>query len=216
MRIEKWIHSCIVVKDGGARVLMDPGRFSFRDGAVDPGRFRDLAAIVITHEHIDHMDEDALKTIRANNPKAPLIANASIAAKLSDVTVMESGKQRFGGIEIEAVPAAHADLLNATPPKNVGYVVNGRLLHPGDSFDSALDAKKGIDILALPVMAPWNTELMVAAFATRLAPKVVIPIHDGYGKDFFVKMRHDNYRSYFAKQNIEFVSLFDPGATIER
>jgi len=94
--------------------------------------------------------------------------------------------------------------------------LEGRLLHPGDSFHSALDAKKGIDILALPVMAPWNTELMVAAFATRLAPRVVIPIHDGYGKDFFVKMRHDNYKNYFAKQNIEFVSLAEPGASFER
>jgi L-ascorbate metabolism protein UlaG (beta-lactamase superfamily) len=103
---------------------------------VDPARFRDLAAIVVTHEHVDHMDEDALKTIRANNPKAPLIANASIGSKLSGVTVMESGKQRFGGIEIEAVSAAHADLLN--------------------------------------------------------------------------------YRSYFAQHNIEFVSLAEPGASVER
>ena len=216
MRIEKWIHSCLVVEDGGARVLIDPGKFSFRDGAVDPARFRELAAIVVTHEHIDHMDEDALKTIRANNPKAPLIANASIGAKLSDVTVLESGKRTFGGIEIEAVSAPHADLLNATPPKNVGYVINGRLLHPGDSLHAAFDAKKGIEILALPVMAPWNTELMVGAFATRLAPKVVIPIHDGYGKDFFVKSRHDNYKSYFEKQGIESVSLFEAGAFLQR
>src|SRR3954469_920459 len=142
MRIEKWIHACLIVEDRGARVLIDPGKFSFRDGAVDPARFRDLAAIVITHEHIDHMDEDALKTIRTNNPNAPLVANASIGAKLSGVTVVESGKRTFGGLEIEAVSAAHADLLNATPPKNVGYVINGRLLHPGDSFHAALDAKK--------------------------------------------------------------------------
>jgi L-ascorbate metabolism protein UlaG (beta-lactamase superfamily) len=216
MRIEKWIHSCLVVEDGGSRVLIDPGRFSFRDGAVDPARFRDLAAIVVTHEHVDHMDEDALKTIRANNPNAPLIANASIASKLPDVTVLESGKRRCDGIEIEAISAAHADLLNATPPKNVGYTINGRLLHPGDSFDAALDSKKGVEVLALPVMAPWNTELMVAAFATRIAPRVVIPIHDGYGKDFFVRMRHDNYRDYFQKNGIEFVSLAEPGASWER
>ncbi|MGZ4778494.1 MAG: MBL fold metallo-hydrolase [Thermoanaerobaculia bacterium] len=216
MRIEKWIHSCLLVEDRGGRVLIDPGKFSFRDGAVDPARFRDLAAIVITHEHVDHMDEDALKTIRANNPKASLIANASIASKLSDVTVLESGRRSFGAIEIEAISAAHADLLNATPPKNVGYVLNGRLLHPGDSFHEALEAKKGIEILALPVMAPWNTELMVAAFATRIAPKVVIPIHDGYGKDFFVKMRHDNYKNYFEKQGIEFVPLAEPGSSMQR
>lgn len=220
MRIEKYIHSCLLVEDGGTRILMDPGKFSFLEGGAKPEQFRDLAAIVFTHEHPDHMDDASLKTIVANNPGAPVIANSAIRDRLAEkdiaVEVHESGSRTVGSIELRAIVAPHANLLNAVPPRNVGYVVNGRLLHPGDSFDEALDVCKGIEILALPVMAPWNTELQVAAFATRLAPKVAIPIHDGYAKDFFLKMRYENYRKYFAEHGIEFVGLDGAGAGVER
>jgi L-ascorbate metabolism protein UlaG (beta-lactamase superfamily) len=220
MRISKYIHSCLLVEEGGTTILIDPGKFSFLEGGAKPEQFRGLDAIVLTHEHPDHMDDESLKTIVANNPGAPVIANSAIRERLGekgiDVEVHESGSRTVGAISLRAIVATHANLLNATPPRNVGYVVNDRLLHPGDSFDEALDVCKGIDILALPVMAPWNTELQVAAFATRIAPKVAIPIHDGYAKEFFLKMRYENYRKYFAQQGIEFVGLNGVGAALER
>jgi len=220
MRIEKYVHSCLLVEDGGTRILFDPGKFSFMEGGTKADRFRELAAIVLTHEHPDHMDDESLKTIVANNPGAPVIANTSIRDRLAEkgieVESHESGSRTVGAIALRAIVASHANLLNNVPPRNVAYVVNDRLLHPGDSFDEALDVCKGIEILALPVMAPWNTELQVAAFAIRLAPKVAIPIHDGYAKEFFLKMRYENYRNYFAQHGIEFVALEGVGAAVER
>lgn len=220
MRIEKYIHSCLLVEEGGTRILVDPGKFSFLEGGAKPEQFRDLAAIVFTHEHPDHMDDASLQKIVANNEGAVVIGNSSIRERLAekgiDVEVHESGTRTIGTIALRAIVAAHANLLNATPPRNVGYVFDDRLLHPGDSFDESLDACKGIEVLALPVMAPWNTELQVAAFATRLAPKAAIPIHDGYAKDFFLKMRYENYRKYFAQQGIEFIPLEGVGAAVER
>lgn len=65
-------------------------------------------------------------------------------------------------------------------------------------------------------MAPWTTELSVADFAHRLAPKTVFPIHDGYAKDFFLDSRYDNYQKYFEKHGIEFVPLQEIGASLER
>lgn len=218
MRIRKYIHSCLLVESNDTRILFDPGKFSFLDGSVKPEQFRDLSAIVITHQHADHMDDQALKTITENNPAAVLLANAGIRDQLASlkVEVFESGTRAVGGCTLKAIPAAHAALLNATPPPNTAYVLDDRLLHPGDSFDGALDVCNGIEMLALPVTAPWTTELGVAAFATRLRPKTVLPIHDGYAKDFFVASRYDNYGKYFASEGIEFVAMAGVGATFER
>jgi L-ascorbate metabolism protein UlaG (beta-lactamase superfamily) len=220
MRIRKYIHSCLVVESGDARILFDPGKFTFLDGAVKPESFRDLNAIVITHQHPDHMDDVALKTIVAQNPSAVVLASAPIREQLAksdiDVEVFESGTRNVGSCKVDAIHAPHATILNAECPRNIAYVVDDRLLHPGDSFDHAMDARKGIELLALPVMAPWNTELAVAEFALRLAPKTVFPIHDGYAKEFFLASRYDNFTKYFAKNGVEFVPMKDVGATLER
>jgi L-ascorbate metabolism protein UlaG (beta-lactamase superfamily) len=220
MRISKYIHSCVLVEDGDARLLFDPGKFTFLEGKVKPESFEGLSAIVITHQHPDHMDEPALKTLVERNPSAVVLANARIREQLAksgiEVEVFESGSRTVAGCVLEAIAAEHAEILNAERPVNVAYVVNGRFLHPGDSFDRALDGRNGIEVLALPVMAPWNTELAVAEFARRLAPKTVFPIHDGYAKDFFLQSRYDNFAKYFAKHGIEFVPLQEPGASLER
>jgi L-ascorbate metabolism protein UlaG (beta-lactamase superfamily) len=220
MRISKHIHACLLVESDGTRILFDPGKFSFLDGAVKPESFRDLSAIVVTHKHLDHVDDAALKVILQRNPGAVVLGNHQIREQLAaagiDVEVFESGRRTVGSCTLDAIGAAHAALLNAECPANIAYVVNDRLLHPGDSFDPALDARKGIELLALPIMAPWTTELAVADFARRLAPKTVFPIHDGYAKDFFLRSRYDNFTSYFAKQGIEFVPLLEAGASLER
>lgn len=220
MRIRKYIHSCLLVDSGGARILFDPGKFSFMDGAVKPEDFRDVSAIVITHQHVDHMDDQAIRKILEQNRPAVVLANEQIRDQLAasgiTVEVFEEGTRDIGGCTLRAIRAEHAALLNAPIPANVAYTVDGSLLHPGDSFDRTLDACKGIELLALPITAPWTTELGVAEFAKRIAPKTVFPIHDGYAKDFFLASRYDNYGKYFAKEGVEFVPLKEPGASIER
>jgi L-ascorbate metabolism protein UlaG (beta-lactamase superfamily) len=220
MRIRKYVHSCLLVESNDTRILFDPGKFSFLEGAVKPKSFRDLNAIVITHQHPDHVDDESLKEIVEHNPSAVVLANAQIRDQLAGkgigVEVFESGTRTVGGCKLEAIVAEHAELLNAERPKNVAYVVDDRLLHPGDSFAHSLDGRKGIELLALPLMAPWNTELAVAEFALRMAPKTVFPIHDGYAKDFFLASRYDNFTKYFAKHGIEFVALKEPGDSLER
>ncbi len=111
--------------------------------------------------------------------------------------------------------AQHAPILNAVLPQNIAYVVNNTLLHPGDSFASSLDAWKGIPVLALPIMAPWMTELEVAEFARRMSPQKIIPVHDGYAKDFFLQQRYENYQKYFSPLGIDFQWLDKPGDSIE-
>jgi L-ascorbate metabolism protein UlaG (beta-lactamase superfamily) len=219
MRVSKYIHSCVLVESGGTKILFDPGKFSFLDGRVKAESFAGLSAIVITHQHLDHVDPEALAKIVANNRSAPVIASAEIGDLLAksglDAEVMETGSRTIGACTIEAIPAEHAPLLNTPQPRNIAYVVDGAFLHPGDSFDRSLDARRGIALLALPVMAPWTTELAVAEFAGRLAPKKILPIHDGYAKDFFLDSRYQNYGKYFEGQGMEFVGVREPGEGVE-
>ena len=101
------------------------------------------------------------------------------------------------------------------PPPNTAYVVEETLLHPGDSFARSLDACRGIPLLALPVAAPWTSEIGAGEFADRIAPKSIVPIHDGFVKEAFARMRHENYEKYFSKKGIRFRSLYAPGDSHE-
>src|ERR1700759_3858907 len=162
MRVSKYIHACLLIEEGGDKILFDPGKFSFIEGLVEPDDFRALSAVVLTHRHPDHFDDDALRKIAGNNPSATVRTNSEIESRLSPhgigAEVFETGRRAVVKFSLEAVVAEHAAILNAETPRNVAYVVNNRLLHPGDSFDRSLDAYRGIEILALPVMAPWTTE----------------------------------------------------------
>jgi L-ascorbate metabolism protein UlaG (beta-lactamase superfamily) len=215
MRIAKYVHSCLLVENGEDRILLDPGTFTFTGDSVTLETFDRIAAIVITHRHADHVDAAAVKKIVERNRSAAVLANADVCALLKESGVsgetFESGERRVGGTTLRAIPAEHAALLNAVPPPNVGYVVEEQLLHPGDSFAPSLDACRGIPMLALPITAPWTSELGAAEFADRVAPTAVIPIHDGYVKEPFVRMRHDNWQKHFAAKGVRFQSLLAPG-----
>ncbi len=64
-------------------------------------------------------------------------------------------------------------------------------------------------------MALWLTELTVAEFAERMTPQMVVPIHDGYVKDFFIKQRYDNYTQHFSKQGVTFQPMSKPGDMVD-
>jgi len=190
------------------------------EGMVKPDTFRDLSAVILTHQHPDHVDDAALKKILENNRAAIVITNTEIKSRLDKegvvaAEVLEDGSRAIGNFTVKALVAQHAPILNAVLPQNIAYVVNNTLLHPGDSFASSLDAWKGIPVLALPIMAPWMTELEVAEFARRMSPQKIIPVHDGYAKDFFLQQRYENYQKYFSPLGIDFQWLDKPGDSIE-
>lgn len=217
MLVTKYIHSCLLLEEGGEQLLFDPGHFSFVEGLVKIEQFRHVNWIVITHSHPDHLDLVALKQI-VELSGAIVIANSESAEKIRAeavaVTVVEDGSKTFGAFRLHAIPAKHQPILADSLPQNTGFAVNERLLNGGDSFDPALEAQRGIDTLAVPVLAPYLTELQVMDYVRRVQPKRVIPIHDGYAKDFFIAQRYDNYEKEFKKLNIGFQRLAKAGDTV--
>ena len=208
MRITKYIHSCLVIEKGSDKILFDPGVFSFVEGKVKPDQFQSIQAIILTHNHPDHIAPDALKEIINNNPQATVLANSEIVGKLAekDITaeVFETGQRSVAGFMLKAFDAPHEKILADELPQNTAYTIDDNILHPGDSLSKNLYELKGTPILCLPVMAPWETELQTFEFAKKLAPQHVVPIHDGYAKDFFLESRYQTFDKFLTKEGIKF------------
>ena len=218
MRVSKFIHSCVLVQKDDSAILFDPGKFSFIEKQVRPQDFHGLNAIILTHGHPDHVDSDALSEIFSANPTAIVYGNQETAAGLRlvgiEVTPFETGTRQMGAFAVEAIAAEHAPIIGPAPPRNTAYLLDKTLLNPGDSFSESLEAYAGTPALLLPVMAPWEKEPEMMAFAERMKPRIVIPVHDGQAKDFFLHLRYAAFKEEFEKRAIDFAELSKPGDSI--
>ncbi len=177
MKITKFGHSCLLVEEQGVRLLFDPGEYS-----VFPSNLAELDAVLITHEHKDHYGHDTLVELLKRSPRAQVITNHAVGAKLETFgipfQVIEDGQGlKIGTVDIEGEGEIHAVLHKEWPRcVNTGYRIGKRLFHPGDSLEIP---KLPVEILALPVAGPWIYIGMAIDYAREIKPKVVFPIHDG-------------------------------------
>ena len=217
VKIAKYIHSCLLFEKDDYPLLFDPGKFSFIEGLVQPETFRAVKTVFITHDHPDHLDVEVLKKIVALSG-AEVVTNSEVAAKLKEVNVstqvFDEGVRSFGPFSVQAIPVPHEPVLDDHLPQMTAYLIDGRVLNPADSFTPELLAYKVVELLILPVMAPFLTELVVANFAKKMAPKQILPVHDGYAKPFFLKQRYETYGPYFEKLGIQFHYLTEPGQAV--
>lgn len=176
MNITKYGHACILVEEAGAKFLFDPGEY-----AVIPS-LSGIDAVLITHEHGDHLDMDALKRVLSENPDTVLITNEGAGKMLEaegiSATILEdNGKTEVRGVSIARYGHEHALMYEGLPRcVNGGFMIADRLFHPGDSF---FVPPVPVEILALPVSGPWMKLGECIDYAKAVNPKVVFPIHDG-------------------------------------
>lgn len=209
-------HSCLLIQTGDQRILIDPGVFSDFSG------LRDLTAIVVTHQHPDHLDPEKFGPLREANPQAAVLLEPATAEEVGAAGVerLDSDLQvNLGPVQVRAVGDQHAVIHDYVPRiTNRGVVISaagedGRpttLFHPGD----ALDAEPGeVDLLCVPVNAPWARIADTVEFVRRIAPGRVVPIHDGLlnenGRGFYL----GHIADFGADGGVEVLDLRGAGAT---
>jgi L-ascorbate metabolism protein UlaG (beta-lactamase superfamily) len=131
VRVTKYGHACLLVEVDQARLLIDPGSFSA--GFLE---LRDLSAVLVTHQHPDHIDRDRLDELLEKNPGAELLADQQTAEQLDAAGVpaqpVNPGDDlRVAGARVQVVGGQHA-VIHADVPRisNVGYLIGDRLLIP--------------------------------------------------------------------------------------
>lgn len=179
-------HACLLVEAAGRRVLVDPGAFS-----TDWHGVRDLDAVLVTHAHPDHLDPAHVGALLAANPGAALHAEPSVAAALADGTTTGSPVEASalaagatadlgGGLTVEGVGGEHA-VIHADIPGigNVGMLLRAEgeptFLHPGDAYTAT---PAGVDVLAVPLQAPWAALKETVDFTRAVGAATVVPVHD--------------------------------------
>jgi L-ascorbate metabolism protein UlaG (beta-lactamase superfamily) len=167
-------HSCLLLDTGSARLLFDPGTFSTGFETVSG-----LDAVLVTHQHFDHLDSDRLGALLGANPGARLIVDSGTAGQLAGVDheVVEPGNSfEVAGARVEVLGGRHAVIHPDIPVvANNAYLVDGTHLHPGDSFT---EPATPVDVLFLPTGAPWLKVSEAVEYLRAVAPRTAVPIHE--------------------------------------
>lgn len=181
MRITKYGHCCLLIEEGGLRILTDPSLFSTGQESA-----RNIDIILITHEHSDHFHIESLKTILANNPQAKVVTNHAVGALMGKANLvfelLEHGQSRKDkNVLIEGIGTEHAVIYPTIPNvQNTGYFIGNKMFYPGDAFTNP---ERPVDILALPVAGPWMKISEAIDYAKAIKPKIWFPVHEAILKD---------------------------------
>ncbi len=193
MKIQKLLHSCLLIEDNGGRILIDPGSWSFGPGFLDISTVSKVDAIFITHSHQDHFNVKNIQALIARD-NCTVYANAEIAALLTaqniPVTVIKIPETISVGKNVITTVEAPHGRLPFPPDLNNGFYINNKVFTPGDSFTFEKNLIDVPEVLALPILAPWGTFTEAIELALRLKPKHVIPVHDALVADIFRPRMH--------------------------
>jgi L-ascorbate 6-phosphate lactonase len=176
-----WLgQSGFVLRAAGATLLLDPYVTPGEDRLVAPpdeaGAFTGVDGVLITHEHMDHLDEDACRALGVASPGArfavprPIVDRlAALGIAAERVVAMQPGDGAgFGSATVTATAACHgvhvADAytlgreLSGGDVRFLGYVVAAGgvgVYHSGDTlaFDGLAESVReiGADVALLPI-----------------------------------------------------------------
>ena len=179
MQLTHFGHSCLLAEFDDTSLLFDPGTFAHGFEGITG-----LSAILITHQHPDHVDAARLPALIEANPDAALYTDSQTAAQLDApfVAVHVGDELTVGDLIIRAVGGKHAVIHPDIPViENISYLVDdgehrARFMHPGDAL---FVPDEPVGVLAAPAAAPWMRISEAIDYLRAVAPERAVPIHQG-------------------------------------
>lgn len=176
MRLTKLGHSCVRLEKDGAALVIDPGVWS------GPDALAVADAVLITHEHVDHVDDELVRTAMTGNAGLELWTNASVTSHFPEfgrrVHAVGHGEVfRAAGFDVHVYGRDHAVIHRDVPlVANTGFAVDGQVFHPGDSLTVP---DEPVATLLLPANAPWLKVSEMIDYGRAVDPQRGYAIHDG-------------------------------------
>ena len=109
MRVTKYTHACVRIDEGERAFLIDPGIW------VEPDVYEGVDEILITHEHFDHVDAEALRDQAGRNSALLVRAPAPVAETLREAGVPVEERHYAGVDHVRMVLALSKPLRGRAP-----------------------------------------------------------------------------------------------------
>ena len=178
MRITKYSHSCLRIEHDGAVLVVDPGGWSERSALTGAD------AVLITHEHPDHLAVDRLADTLGERPDLRVYAHAEVLPELTAVAgavtpVAADTEFTAAGLTVRAYGGQHA-VIHPDIPRiaNLGFLISdgaGTVYTPGDSFTVP---DEPVETLFVPLHAPWLKVSEAIDFVRAVHPDRAFALHD--------------------------------------
>lgn len=170
-------HASVQLAHGETVIHVDP----WGQGDYSTARQADL--ILVTDNHPDHLDPEAIRRVR--KPGAPVVGPAVVAAEVPGTIVVANGETRtVAGVLIATVPMYNlsGDPVFHTKGRGNGYLITlgGRRIYiAGDtSCTPEVRGMKDVDLTFLPMNLPYTMSPAEAAgCAKAFRPRIVYPYH---------------------------------------
>ena len=175
MRMTKLGHSCVRLEREGRAMVLDPGVWSGEDPLAG------ASAVLITHEHADHIDATVVRAALERDAALQLWTTDAVANQFADVgarvhAVGDGDAFSAAGFDVRVYGRDHAQIHPDIPVvPNIGFAIDGKVFHPGDSFTVPGET---VEVLLLPVSAPWLKASETFNYARAVRPQMSYAIHD--------------------------------------
>jgi L-ascorbate metabolism protein UlaG (beta-lactamase superfamily) len=210
MRLTKLTHACVRLQKDDRTLVIDPGGLTREAGAL-----AGADAVLITHEHMDHLDADRIRKAAAENPGLEIYTCRAVADQLSGVnarTLGDGDALTIAGFEVGIAGQKHEIVHPDLPPvDNIGFFVDGAVFHPGDAFTVP---DRPVPTLLVPTQAPWMTNSDMIGYLRDVGPGRAFSVHDGLLNEVGLTIIDKNLEGEGERQGREFRRLA-PGESID-
>lgn len=211
MKITKYAHACLILEENGQRLVIDPGDFTEL-----PEDLANIVAVLVTHVHGDHLGKSNIAKIVAANPDVVIVAGSDSLAELAEVQaakeeVAEDCEKAFGGFKLRLRYIDHAVIYQQPPCKNITAIINGKLYCPGDSL---MPCDGPVDVVAVPVNAPWSKAGELAGYINNSSAKIYFPLHNGLLNDIGQTI-YNTWAQRFVAEAGKTYTVLEPGQSLE-